>query len=54
MTAGILTISDKGSKGEREDLSGFVIREILEKSGFEIQKYQIIPDEKEIIKTNLI
>lgn len=52
-TAGILTISDKGSKGEREDLSGNVIREILEKAGYTIAEYKIIPDEKEIIINEL-
>lgn len=53
ITAGILTISDKGSKGEREDLSGNVIKEILEKAGYTIAEYKIIPDEKEEIITEL-
>jgi len=48
---GILTISDKGSRGEREDLSGKVIEEVI--SG-EVKYYQIIPDEKDIIQAELI
>jgi molybdopterin biosynthesis enzyme MoaB len=36
--AAILTISDKGFKGEREDLSGPMLREILGKAGFSVAK----------------
>ncbi|MEJ5226348.1 MogA/MoaB family molybdenum cofactor biosynthesis protein [Thermodesulfovibrio sp.] len=45
----IITVSDKGSKGEREDLSGKVIAEMLS-SLAEVVSYRIVPDEKEIIK----
>ncbi|WP_297209069.1 MULTISPECIES: MogA/MoaB family molybdenum cofactor biosynthesis protein [Thermodesulfovibrio] len=45
----IITVSDKGSKGEREDLSGKVIAEMLS-SWAEVVSYRIVPDEKEIIK----
>lgn len=31
--AAIITASDKGAKGQREDVSGSVIREILEQNG---------------------
>ena len=51
---GILTISDKGSRGEREDLSGKTIKDIIAKIGGEVQYYKIIPDEKEMIKEELI
>jgi len=51
---GILTISDKGSKGEREDLSGKVIEEVIRKINGEVKYYQIIPDEKDIIQAELI
>ncbi|MFH1001934.1 MAG: molybdopterin adenylyltransferase [bacterium] len=51
---GILTISDKGSKGEREDLSGKVIEEVVKKINGEVKYYQIIPDEKDIIQAELI
>jgi len=51
---GILTISDKGSRGEREDLSGKVIEEAVKKINGEVKYYQIIPDEKDIIQEELI
>jgi molybdopterin adenylyltransferase len=51
---GILTISDKGSKEEREDLSGKVIEEVVKKINGEVKYYQIIPDEKDIIRKELI
>ena len=51
---GILTISDKGSRGEREDLSGKVIEEVVKKINGEVKYYQIIPDEKNIIQEELI
>ncbi len=49
ITAGIITISDRSSRGERPDTSGPVIREILETINAEIKEYRIIPDEKDII-----
>ena len=51
---GILTISDKGSIGEREDLSGKVIEEAVKKINGEVKYYQIIPDEMDIIQEELI
>jgi molybdenum cofactor synthesis domain-containing protein len=51
---GILTISDKGARGEREDQSGKVIEEIVKKIEGEVKYYRIIPDEKEIIQDELI
>jgi len=51
---GILTISDKGSKGERQDKSGQAIREILSTLDVRIANYDIIPDEKKLIIEKLI
>ncbi|MEG0295329.1 MAG: MogA/MoaB family molybdenum cofactor biosynthesis protein [Clostridium sp.] len=48
-TVGIITSSDKGYLGEREDKSGEVIREILQSNGFEVKKYIVLPDEKEML-----
>jgi molybdopterin adenylyltransferase len=42
----ILTLSDKGSKGEREDASGPLIRKMIKDLPAEIIHYEIIPDEK--------
>jgi molybdopterin adenylyltransferase len=52
-SAGILTISDKGSRGEREDLSGPEIRRILASLPAEVEAYEVIPDEEEIIARKL-
>lgn len=51
---GILILSDKGARGEREDMSSQQIRESLAEHGFEICYYEIIPDEKELIREKLI
>ena len=53
-TAGILTISDKGSRGERQDKSGEAIREILSSIDIRIVNYDVIPDEKELIVEKLV
>ncbi len=47
--AAVLTISDKGSRGEREDKSGDVIKEKLSHISAEVVAYEIVPDEREII-----
>ncbi len=51
---GILTISDKGSRGEREDLSGKEIEGAISKSGFSLLHYEIIPDDESEISKKLI
>lgn len=45
----ILTISDRGSKGEREDSSGPLIREMVKDLPAEVIHYEIVPDEREVI-----
>ena len=50
---GILTISDKGSKGQREDKSGEAIREGVSHIAGKVVKYEIVPDEKNIIAGKL-
>jgi molybdopterin adenylyltransferase len=42
--AGVLTISDKGSRGERIDESGKAAAEMLKKAGFDVAKLEIVPD----------
>lgn len=53
-TAAVITISDKGARGERVDTSGPAICAILESKGWNITYTGIIPDEKEQIKSELI
>ncbi|MBD2847160.1 MogA/MoaB family molybdenum cofactor biosynthesis protein [Paenibacillus sp. IB182496] len=53
--AAILTASDKGSRGEREDTSAQVIRELVEEElGGVIVDYRIVPDEQDEITAALI
>ena len=54
ITVAVLTLSDKGSKGEREDASGPMIREMLKSIDAVVKYYDILPDEKELIKEKLI
>jgi molybdenum cofactor synthesis domain-containing protein len=54
MKVGILTVSDKGSRGERVDRSGPAIREMIEAAGGEIARTKIVPDEPEEIRAVLL
>ncbi len=45
----IITLSDKGSKGERVDESGRIIREMMESIGASVEHYEILPDDKQLI-----
>lgn len=53
-TAAVITISDKGARGERVDTSGPAVRAMLEEAGFEVVYTNIIPDDIEQIKSELI
>ena len=52
----IVTVSDKSSRGEREDAGGPAIREALQTSGIEFDEieYQVVPDEQSVIEQVLI
>ena len=52
-TLGVLTISDMGAKGEREDTSGQAIKDMLVPRGFSVARYDIIPDESDLISARL-
>lgn len=52
-TAAVITLSDKGAKGEREDQSGPAAVRILEEAGYEVVEAMILPDEPELLKTQL-
>ena len=53
-TAAVITISDKGFRGEREDTSGPAVRKMLEEAGFAVVYTSILPDEREQISAELI
>lgn len=51
---GVITMSDKGSRGEREDTSGKLLQELLQEEGYILQGYALVPDDQEmIVKTAL-
>lgn len=53
MRAAIITSSDSGYEGKREDLSGPVIREILEKNGYEVVHTILLPDDRKMLSEEM-
>lgn len=51
---GIVTVSDKGAAGEREDKSGPMIESLLDDRQYQVASYTIIPDEPEELKLELL
>jgi molybdenum cofactor synthesis domain-containing protein len=49
----IITLSDKGASGEREDMSGDVIREIAESAGYTVVEKKLLPDEQALLEAEL-
>jgi molybdenum cofactor synthesis domain-containing protein len=52
-SAAILTVSDKGAAGQREDTSGAAIRELLTSIGIEVARYEIVADEQDVVAARL-
>jgi len=52
-TGGILTVSDKGARGERQDKSSKVIRKCLTPLDIQWERYEIVPDVRESIENKL-
>lgn len=53
-SAAVITVSDKGSVGLREDSAGPAVQEILTEAGYQVVYTTIIPDEIDVIKNELI
>ena len=53
-TAAVLTISDKGSRGERIDTSGPAVAALLQEHGYTVLHTSILPDDREAIQQELI
>jgi molybdenum cofactor synthesis domain-containing protein len=53
MRVGILTVSDLGSRGEREDTAGRGLQETIEEMGWSVDRYEIVPDETGVISDRL-
>ena len=49
----IITSSDTGYRGEREDLSGPVIREIVEEAGYDTVLMEVLPDDREMLSKRM-
>lgn len=52
--AAVITLSDKGSRGEREDKSGPAIAERLQQNGYDVVEQLLIPDEQKKLEAQLI
>lgn len=52
--AAVITLSDKGSKGEREDKSGPAIAQRLTENGYEVAEQLLLPDDPAALKVQLI
>ena len=53
-TAAVITLSDKGYRGEREDTSGPAAVKILEENGYRVVETMILPDDREMLERQLI
>src|SRR5690349_16412512 len=51
---GLLTLSDRSSRGEREDSSGPALARLIEAEGWSVAKQEILPDEESAIRSILI
>ncbi|NMA13810.1 MAG: molybdopterin adenylyltransferase [Clostridia bacterium] len=51
---GIITVSDKGSRGEREDLSGPAIKELISEIDGVVEAYAVVPDEQKKLEAKMI
>ena len=52
--AAVVTVSDKGYAGEREDVSGPLLADLLREMGADIVSQTIVPDEQAMIERTLI
>jgi molybdopterin adenylyltransferase len=52
-TYGLLTSSDMGARGQREDTSGLLIQETLKPPQYELRRYIVVPDERAQIEEHL-
>ena len=53
-TAAVITISDKGFRGEREDTSGPVLCAVLQEHGWDVKYTALVPDDKAMIQRELL
>ena len=51
---GILTVSDRSSRGERADASGPLLRQLAQQHGWTVERDSVVPDERDAIQTILV
>lgn len=49
----VITSSDKGYRGEREDLSGPAVKEITEAAGYEVVSVDVLPDDRGMLGSRM-
>lgn len=49
----VITASDKGYKGEREDLSGPAVKEIVEAAGYQVVSMDVLPDDRGLLSARM-
>ena len=54
LTAAVITLSDSGFAGQREDRSGLLLKELLEEKGYHMVESLLLPDEQSLIEEELI
>lgn len=54
LKVGIITASDKGSRGEREDLSGALLKELVKDIEGEVAAYIVLPDERQLLAQKML
>ena len=54
LTAAVLTVSDSSSRGERTDLSGPAVAEILKKRDFSVTATEVVADDQPVIQQAMI
>lgn len=54
MRFGILTVSDRSARGEREDASGPVLARLVEEYGWSVTRQSVLPDDESAIREMLI
>jgi molybdopterin adenylyltransferase len=50
---GVITASDKGSRGEREDLSGPTLAKLVQEIGGDVVAYVILPDDRKLLEAKM-
>lgn len=53
-SAGIITASDKGSAGEREDLSGPAVKEMITQAGYHVRSMEVLPDDEDSLYQEMV